>query len=183
MGDDLGTGWWLLMLGQVCYASGQLERAMTLEVECAERTRALGDRRDYAFAIQLQGGILAFQGFTGQGLARLQEAARVFTELADLFGLFTTLDVYILVLAKLEPILSVRLAAAYQALSVASGFTMPLITAALLEQGVTELRAALGAEVFDAAWEQGRGLSVQQALAEAQAAAERLQAAARLDAD
>ena len=78
---------------------------------------------------------------------------------------------------------AVRLAAAYQALSVASGFTMPLITAAQLEQGVTELRAALGAEVFDAAWEQGRGLSVQQALAEAQAAAERLQAAARLDAD
>ena len=106
-----------------------------------------------------------------------------FTELADLFGLFTTLGVYILVLAKLEPILSVRLAAAYQALSAASGFTMPLITAALLDQGLAEIRAALDAEVFAAAWEQGRSLSVQQALAEAQAAAERLQATTQLDAD
>ena len=60
---------------------------------------------------------------------------------------------------------------------------MPLIWAAQLEQGLAELRAALGAEVFAAAWEQGRSLSVQQALAEAQAAAERLQATARLDAD
>ena len=60
---------------------------------------------------------------------------------------------------------------------------MPLIWAAQLEQGVTELRAAWAPMFSTAAWEQGRSLSVQQALAEAQAAAERLMAAARLDAD
>ena len=62
MGDDLGTGWWLLMFGQVCGALGDLDRAMTLEVECAQCTRELGDRRDYAFALLFQAVILHFQG-------------------------------------------------------------------------------------------------------------------------
>ena len=156
---------------------------MTLEVECAQCTRDLGDRRDYAFALQLQAAILHFQGFTGQALELLQETARIFAELGDLFGLASTLFSYIFPLVRSEPILCIRLAAAYQAVCKAGGFTMPLIWAAQLEQGLNELRAALGAEAFDATWEQGRGLSVQQALAEAQAAAERLQAAARRDAD
>ena len=183
MGDDLGTGWWLLMLGQVLITLNQLDRAMALEVECAQCTRDLGDRRDYAFALQSQAAILHLQGFTGQALGLLQETARILAELGDLFGLATTLFSYIIPLVRLEPILCIRLAAAYQAVCKVGGFTIPLIWAARLEQGLTELRAALGADVFDAAWEQGRGLPVQQALAEAQAAADRLMDAAQLSAD
>ena len=183
MGDDLGTGWWLLMLGQVLITLNQLDRAMALEVECAQCSRDLGDRRDYAFALQSQAAILHLQGFTGQALGLLQETARILAELGDLFGLATTLFSYIIPLVRPEPILCIRLAAAYQAVCKVGGFTIPLIWAARLEQGLTELRAALGADVFDAAWEQGRGLSVQQALAEAQAAADRLMAAAQLSAD
>ena len=84
---------------------------MALEVECAQCTRELGDRRDYAFALQIQAAILHLQGFTGQGLERLQEAARIFAELGDLFGLASTLFTYILLLVRLEPILCIRLAA------------------------------------------------------------------------
>ena len=156
---------------------------MALEVECAQRTRELGDRRDYAFALQFQAAGLHLQGFTAEGLSAFGRWLALWPNSVTYSGSPPPSFTYMLLLVKFEPVLCIRLSAAYQDVCKLGGFTVPLIWAAQLDQGLTELRAALGAKVFDATWEQGRGLPVQQALAEAQAAAERLQAAARLDAE
>jgi non-specific serine/threonine protein kinase len=177
MGDELGTGWWLQMLGQAAFAAGQIERAAALLEECLACTAALGDRHDYAFALVELAVIDLSRRDAEQALARLEESASIIRELGDGFGAAAALFGYAFCLASSHPFPAIRFGGAVTAACRAGGFAFPLGLAVMFEELMAGLKAAVGPDGFVAEWEQGSRLALDEALMQAMAAG---QAAPRL---
>ncbi|MCU0508184.1 MAG: tetratricopeptide repeat protein [Anaerolineae bacterium] len=167
LGDDLGTGWWLLMLGQATFYAGNPNQASRLLDECMARTRQLGDRRDYAYALETKAFIAVAQGQEAAALPFGREALLVFRELGDVFGAAGALLTYLLALRLSHPFLAIRLGSASFAVGSVGGFIAPLGMLAQCEECLAALRAAVGDEPFATAWQQGQGLPLDAAVAEA----------------
>jgi serine/threonine-protein kinase PknK len=96
----------------------------------------------------------------------LQESSQIFIDARDRFGPTMSL-IYLAELAKVESKLEVaaRLFAAVAAVSKAAGITLFPIERTTLDRSVTELRVQLPEASFNAAWAEGRAMSLEQAVA------------------
>jgi non-specific serine/threonine protein kinase len=167
LGDDLGTGWWLLMLGQATFYAGNPDRAGRLLDECMARTRQLGDRRDYAYALETKALIAVAEDQDAAALPFSREALLVFRELGDVFGTAGALLTYLLAIRHSHPFQAIRLASAGFAAAASGGFMAPLGMLAQCEEGLAALRAAVGDESYATAWQEGQGMGLPAAVAEA----------------
>lgn len=174
MGDELGTGWWLLMLGQTLLSTLQFDRALPLLEECIRRTLELGDRRDYAYALLNLAWIAAARSDHIRAFDQLDAAMRIFGELGDILGVCFGLASYSYGLAATHPVTAVQVAGKAWALAETLGVGLPLHFQAIHEQLWAAERRQIGDEAFEAAWEQGRALQLEQAVSEAVALSEAL---------
>jgi len=166
---SLWRGWTLNHLGHAAQLRGDYQRAADLHQESLAIFRSLGDQN---FGLPWAYHSL---GETALGQGRLDEAARW---LAQGLALSQTLSDQACIawcLAGLgsaaafdeEPERAARLWGAAERLRLAIGCRPAPAARATYERAVATARAQLGEEIFATAWEAGRALTVEQAIAEA----------------
>ncbi len=166
LGDQGGIASSLGNLGNIAWAQGDYERAKVLYEECLALFRELGNQWGVANVLNNLGVVVRAQGDYGRARVLLEESLMLFRELGSQWGIANALEE----LAKLAGVKgqrerAVRLLGAAESLREAIGAPMYLPERSDYEQIVTELRFALGDEAFAVAWEEGRTMTLEQAIA------------------
>jgi tetratricopeptide (TPR) repeat protein len=164
--DQRGIAFTLYDLGSVALMQGDYERAKVLFEESLAIRRVLFDQQGIAFTLNDLGNVALAQGDYERAEALYEESLAIFQELGSQWGIANALKKF----AKLAGVKgqrerAARLLGAAEALREAIGAPMYLPERPDYEQIVTELRSALGDEAFAVAWEEGRAMTLEQAIA------------------
>jgi tetratricopeptide (TPR) repeat protein len=161
--------WTLNHLGHVAQFQGEYGRAAQLHEESLGLFRELGNHwLGTAQALQCLGECALAQGNVAGAGEYLAAALAQFRDLGDRAGVSWCLAGLGSVAALDEdPERAARLWGAAERLRQAIGCRTAPATRATYERAVAAARAQLGEEAFEAAWEGGRALTVEQAIAEA----------------
>jgi hypothetical protein len=163
----------------VARAQGDVARAAALFDEALGLYRERGDRQGVATELRNLGGVARTRGDDARAAALFEESLALCQEMGNRLGIATTLEGIAGVAAGQRRSERVaRLLGAAAALRATLGASPSPSDQA--EQAATsaEVRAALGDDIFDAAWEAGRGLALEAAIAEALATADEIAAEA-----
>ena len=171
-GDAANAALALNHLGVVAWGRGETGRALALCEEAATRQRAAGDGWGVANALAYVGLIAAERGGRARAAAAHHEAlawrwAAGATE--DVAG--SLADLAVLAAGGGQPELAARLLGAAEGAREAVGGLLKLPERAAYERAAAAARASLGDVAFAAAWAAGRALSLEEAVAAAQALA------------
>ncbi len=153
-------------LALAAFDGGDATRARALYEESLSLSRTMGNKAMVALACQNLAEILQAEGDGTEASRLLLEALALRQALGDTLGLAAALEGVAMTLA-----VGTRHEAAVRLLGAASslraGISTPVASPqrAAYEHLVTEARSVLGAERYDAAWEAGRTLSSEQAVA------------------
>lgn len=160
--DDWGIGTVLGNLGYVAWKKSEYDRARSLYEQNMQIKRELGDKWGVAFMLYSLGLVARSQGNKDEARSLFTQSLNLWRELkhhwgiADCVeGLAGTLD---------DPRQSAQLFGASEALREAYGGTVPSYERASYEAAVDATRARLPKEVFDAAWSQGRAMSLEEVI-------------------
>jgi predicted ATPase/class 3 adenylate cyclase len=164
--DQRGIAFTLYDLGSVALMQSDYERAKVLFEESLAIRRVLFDQQGIAFTLNDLGNVALAQGDYERAEALYEESLAIFQELGSQWGIANALKKF----AKLAGVKgqrerAARLLGAAEALREAIGAPMHLPERSDYEQIVTELRSALGDEAFAVAWEEGRAMTLEQAIA------------------
>ena len=144
-----------------------MDSAAALFEESLVLCRALGDRRDLGFVLFDLGVLALDRGEVEKGQEYLQESFSLFFELRDPFGIAAALLVSSLTrLAQAQPARALRLGAASFNLMESIDLVPPRFFQEKAEGAMAAARQMLDAEAADAVWQQGWGMSLEQAIAE-----------------
>jgi predicted ATPase len=155
-----------VFLAQVAKNRGDYERAIPLFEDCLRAALEQRDKHAAASAVRSLGELAQAQGDYERAGARLTESLRLLRELGDRPCAGTTLDsLAVLSAAHGAPQQAARLFAAAQASREAQGLTLPPVEQGRLEQAVAAAREGLDRGAFDAAWAEGRAMTLEQAIA------------------
>jgi predicted ATPase/class 3 adenylate cyclase len=162
--DPLETGFSLFMLSTVVLAQGDLSSARTLAEESENIHRSIGNRRNLAYSLLTLALIEMGDGNVAKARSLLQESLTYSAELGDPWACMITLASFaILAGAALQPKRAVRLGGAVAAVHDNIGGALPSFTQTNLESTLESARSALSAEA-ESAWEQGRTMTMEQAI-------------------
>jgi predicted ATPase/DNA-binding SARP family transcriptional activator len=166
MGDKRALAWTLASLGSVTQEQREYASARGILTESLNLFREIGDRRGVATALMYLGGLAVEEADTTLALSQLKESFRILFELQDkaiiaegLAELATTL----LALAHTEDAVCVW--GAIHTLRASIGIPLPSSKTEKHTRQVAQAHAALGDDVFNAAWENGLGLTWEQVAA------------------
>jgi predicted ATPase/DNA-binding CsgD family transcriptional regulator/transcriptional regulator with XRE-family HTH domain len=166
--DEPGIAFVLLDLGIAVAYQGDTARACLLLEESLQLFRALGDTRYVAIANTMLGYTVSFLGDAARAAALCAEGLRGHWEVGDRTYLAYSLVVIAGVLNRLrQPVRAVRLLGAAEALSEAVVGPLASSTFAHRERLVAALRRRLDETEFEPAWAAGRGMTLDEAVAEA----------------
>jgi predicted ATPase/class 3 adenylate cyclase len=166
LGDRLGMARSLQNLGAVALRRGDYAAARALLEESLVIQRQHGDRHGMAWSLRDLGEVTCAQGDYGTARSLFMESLAVRHELGDKPGIVECLGVLAGVTATQDqPEWAARLLGAVAALRQAVGIPVPTYAQAEYDRGVAAARAALGDEVFAAAWAEGRAMTLDQAVA------------------
>jgi predicted ATPase/DNA-binding XRE family transcriptional regulator len=155
-------------LGYAAWHQGAYARAAALTEESLTLRRALGDREGIAISLSNLGEIACLQGEPARAAALQAESLALFQELSATWGILYSLQR--LALAGQTPRCeyhAARLSGALVALRETLGLPMPQDEHARVDSALAALRVALGGDAFEAAWSEGRAMSLDQAIADA----------------
>jgi predicted ATPase len=158
---------WMLPIRDL--AAGAWDRALPVAEQAVDRWRRIGDRLQMADGLVWMAVIYACAGRPADARAAIGEALRVFREVDSPIGIVSVL-LGLSYLARWEGRYqdAVRLAGAADSLRDQVGGKPPLdFLAGFVGDPEAEARAHLPEDVAEAAWEEGRRLSVDAALAQA----------------
>jgi non-specific serine/threonine protein kinase len=172
LGDHVGVAMALLNMGRVaCYQRDYARSTALLEESLALR-RALGMTRRLANPLLRLAMTVRDQGDPARAVALLHESLPLFAEAGDRRGLALCLEETAQAAAGCgQPDRAARLLGAAAAIREAIGAPRERADRPAFDRTVAVLRAALGEADLAAAWAAGRGLSPEQAVAEARAVA------------
>jgi predicted ATPase len=167
-GIDVARG----LLGQVAQQRGDLAQATARyeQIVAAFRQRG-GDEYSMAHALHSLGSLAQVHGQAARAVSLYAEALTRFSDLGDLGKVAWCLEAVAAAGGQAQPEQAGRLFAAADALRLAIDAPLPQAERADYERALASVCAALGESAFDAAWQAGRALPVDAALAEAQAMA------------
>ena len=166
LGDRQGIALSLGNLGNVAYMQGDYASARSLYEESLAIRRELGDKRGIAMSLSNIGAVTFEQGDYASARLLQKESVGIFMELGDKRSLAYTLEAFAS-LAKHENAVkrSVRLMAAAAALRELLGAPLPPLDSEKQKQEEAAVQQILGEAAFVAAWEEGRALTWEQAVA------------------
>ena len=170
--DRRGAGIVLGNLGEVARAAGDSARARNYYEEALADLRAVGDRSGSAQALVTL-GLLDLQDGDLHAAAQIVEALRIWEDLGDQIGVSMAFDHVALLAEKIgEAITAARLLGASQAIREMTGAAFQEAERIWYDPLVTAVQSTLGDQAFDAAWNAGRCLTLEDATAEAVALAD-----------
>jgi predicted ATPase/DNA-binding SARP family transcriptional activator len=165
LGDKAGIAHSLYWLGLVAHAQGDYGAARTLYQESLALYREIG----HSFLIHALGALGHLErevGDYGRAAALYQESLLLRRERGELLHTACSLEDFAGLAVRLgQQERAVRLLGAAEALCETLGRTLPLAIAAEYERTVAAAHSALSAEVFAAAWKEGRQMTMEQAVA------------------
>jgi predicted ATPase/class 3 adenylate cyclase len=166
IGDRVGIARALTALGGVARDQGDYARATLLLEEGLAMSRTLGDGRLIGASLRILGRVAFDQGDYSGAQALLKENLEVCRVLGDRTGTMAAMEGLAGVAYRQEqPVRAAQLFGAAHALREVLGVPKPPADRASHESIVAAVRTRLGEVAFTAAWEQGRTLSPDQALA------------------
>jgi non-specific serine/threonine protein kinase len=173
-GDGLGVGAACLNLGEIARYQGDYARAEACYRESLEIFKAVGRAGGVVQALSSIGHVLVLQGKLGEartvllealGLAREMDARKIAAEvLTGLSSLMLTEKGGSRVESEWVGT-AVRLMGIASSIVEQSGRQMEPVDQEEFDRNVGEARATLGDEAYDAAWAEGRSMTLEQAVA------------------
>ncbi len=153
-------------LGIVAEAQGDYASARILYEESLRFRRELGDKRGIANSLNNLGLVAEAQGDYASARILLEESLRFRRELGDKHGIAIALEAFASLAFKEETgDRASRLWGSASALREEMGSPLPPNEREKQERELTATREALGEEAFAAAWEEGRTMILEQAMA------------------
>jgi predicted ATPase/class 3 adenylate cyclase len=167
LGHRQGISQSLNILATVARYQGDYEGAGALYEESLAISRQLGHQWGIAHSLDGLGHVTSDQGDYAAARALYEESLAIFRQLGDQRGIALALDGLAALAAahQGQPERAARLSGAAEALREAVGAPLSPHERAEYHRHVAATRAALGEEAFAAAWEAGRALSLEQAVA------------------
>jgi predicted ATPase len=154
-------------LGQAALRLGDFERAIALYEESLTIARETGDQRGIAQTLFWLAHAHWRQGDGDRAIGMAQQALAIYDAIGDLIHVAASLEaVAVLASARGEAERTTRLLAAAAALVERIGEPIPRYDR-FPGDAVSQVRGALTSEEFTTAWESGRTLTLEQAVAEA----------------
>ncbi len=165
LGDTRRMGFELSGLGEVALRQGDYTRAAGLVEESLELRRQLGNKWGVGVSLGILGWVALRQGDWDHAVARLGESLEVRREIGDKSGSAWCLERLAQVaLAQSQAEKAARLFGAASALRASIGSVIDPVDQSEYESNRTSLFAELGQERFAAAWDEGRTLTLEQAV-------------------
>src|SRR6266702_1955098 len=154
------------LLAQVALSQGDIATARSCIEEGLAFSRAHGARGDITEALVVFGQVTAAQGDDAAARALYKESLARARELGFKRVIPAALEGLASVVASQdEPTLAARLWGATEALREGMGTLIPPVYRAEYESSIAAARAELGRKTFDAAWAEGRTMTLDQVLA------------------
>lgn len=173
VGDKWGAAVVLFQLGDIAYAQGDIARAVMLLEESLALCREVGNTWATGRRLARLGQIALAQDDLGQAARCLHEALTVCRDTGDHWGIAMSLiGLAGAAGARGEPERGARLLGAVEIVQQGLATVMWLMDRAEYRRILATIRAALGEERFAAAWAEGQAMSLEDAIAYAQAATE-----------
>ena len=164
--DTRSIGFELSGLGEVAMRQGDYARATRLIEESLELRRQLGNKWGVGVSLGMLGWVAMREGDWNRAIARLGESLEVRREIGDMGGSAWCLErLAEVALAQGKPEKAVRLLSAASAQRIFIGSVIDPVDQPEYESTRTSLRAELGEERFAATWDEGRALTLEQAIA------------------
>jgi predicted ATPase/DNA-binding CsgD family transcriptional regulator/Tfp pilus assembly protein PilF len=177
MGDSGGVAFTLFNLGDVARQQGDLERARRLFDQSLGLFRDVGDVLGVGYALYDLGKVAHLQKRDEAAATLFAEAIRLRVELGDKRGLVECLEGLAPVAHGLgDADLAGRLFGAVEALRERLDVPLPPTEVAVHGREVAALRGRLGAARLRSAWDTGRAMTLEDALAAARALTDRVPA-------
>ena len=165
LGDKAGIGLSLGNLGLVACEQGAFESGRALLEESLSIRRELGDKWGIASVLGNLGSMACDTGDYGPARTLLKESLAIRSELGDRRVIASSLEgLATLAVAESRPERATRLLSAAEALRDAIGSAIPRSEGDQHCRDVAMARAALTEEAFDAAWAEGRVMTMEQAI-------------------
>jgi hypothetical protein len=166
LGDRPGIANTLGNLGIVAYLQGDYASARLLSEESLAIQRTLGNRPGIAFALHNSGRAISAEGDSTRAAALQRESLLLFVEVSSAQGIADTLDAFaVLDLARGRAERAAQLWGAVQGLRDDRGAPLPPGRQQQLAQNTAAVSALLGEERYAAAFEAGREMTVDEAVA------------------
>jgi non-specific serine/threonine protein kinase len=166
LGDRRGIASSLGNLGNVAYAQGHYSVSRALFEESLAISRDVSDPQGIGFALGTLGNIAAAQGDNASARALFKQSLAIRLELGDRWGIAEVLEGLSYVASALaEPGRAIRIIGAAERLREEIGSPLPLNERPRYDRHVAAARAALGDDAaFDRVWQEGHGLTLEQAI-------------------
>ncbi len=154
------------MLAWMCYRLGDRERSRALHEDNLRRARVLGNEHIEASTLGALAMIALDDGRVDDAVSILKESHRIHRDLGDPIGIARGLCRVARVLASVQrPGTAARLLSSSEALHEELGAGLRPWLAQMNEETLTAVRAQLDESAFAEAWEQGRLLTADEAVA------------------
>jgi tetratricopeptide (TPR) repeat protein len=156
----------LNVLGEILRMNGDYEGAREIYEECLALCRETGNRRREGMMLVNLGYVAQHQGDYELAEAYFKEETILFGELGlKYFVVLSIADHAGPAAARCQPERAVHLLGASAALSEAMGVTQQLVDQVEIDGYLADAREQLDEAAFQAAWEEGRAMSLEEAVA------------------
>lgn len=163
VGDKFGIGAGLLWLADTQMRIGDLDAAQEHYEEAYAISLELGERSRTAWALGGLGDIAQVKGNYSDAARLLKQALRVKLELGATGDIFYILEALANLAARTHaPERAARIWGVSEALREVRGTPLPLSYQSDYAPLIRSVRGQLGAAAFDAAWAEGRGMTIEQ---------------------
>jgi tetratricopeptide (TPR) repeat protein len=166
LGDARSMGFELSGLGEVALRLGDYARATQLMQESLELRRQLGNKWGVGVSLGMLGWVAMRERDWDRAIARLGESLEVRQEIGDKGGCAWCLERLAgVAMMQGQPERAVHLFGSAAALRSSIGSVIDPVDQANYKKNLNSLRAKLGGEEYKAAWDEGRALTLEQAVA------------------
>lgn len=165
LGDTRSIGFELSGLGEVALRQGDYGRATRLVEESLELRREIGNKWGVGVSLGTLGWAAMRQGDWNRAIGRLGESLEVRQEIGDKGGSAWCLErLAEIAMAQAQAKKAVRVFSAAAALRGSIGSVIDPVDQPEYDRTLEVLRGELGEEQYAGAWEEGRALTVEQAI-------------------
>ena len=166
VGEKSGVICCLYLSGRLALNKGDVPAARALAEQGLALSREVGERWSTGQLLSLLGRVAARQGDLATARALYEESVALARRSGRMLAMTSSLqEMAGVVAAQGESAWAARLWGAAEAMREAMGAPIPPVECADYERALAPARAQLGEKTFAAAWEEGRNMTLEQALA------------------